>query len=538
MFCQLPGQRGGSLVSRKLAQSTATVGGMTLVSRVLGLVRDMVFARFGVDAGMDAFFVAFKIPNFMRRLFAEGAFSQAFVPVLTEYKTHRELAEVKALVDRVPGTLLGMLGLLVLAGVLPSPLLVLVFAPGFWSDPDKFDLTAHMLRFTFPYLLFMALVAFAAGILNSYGRFAQAAFTPVWLNVVLIAAALLVAPLLDQPMVALSWGVLLAGFVQLFYLLPPLLRIGLLPRPRWGWRDSGVRRILKLMVPGIIGSSVSQINLLFDTLLASFLVTGSVSWLYYADRLVEFPLGIFGIALATVILPILSRAHTRATPEEFSRVLDAALRWVLLIGLPAAVGLIVLARPALSTLFQYDGFVQHDVDMAGLALLAYGIGLPGFMLVKVLAPAFYSRQDTRTPVKVAIRAMLSNMVMNVLFVVPLMLLGVHGVHAGLALATALAAYVNAGLLYRYLRRDGVYQPVPGWSGLMGQMFFGLVTMTIVVAWGAPAAAEWAEMSGARRVMELGTWIVAGIASYLFALRLAGMRLSMLWSPADETGEQS
>ena len=355
---------------------------------------------------------------------------------------------------------------------------------------------------------------------------------------VLIAAALLVAPLLDQPMVALSWGVLLAGFVQLFYLLPPLLRIGLLPRPRWGWRDSGVRRILKLMVPGIIGSSVSQINLLFDTLLASFLVTGSVSWLYYAVRLVEFPLGIFGIALATVILPILSRAHTRAAPEELSRVLDAALRWVLLIGLPAAVGLIVLARPALSTLFQYDGFVQHDVDMAGLALLAYGIGLPGFMLVKVLAPAFYSRQDTRTPVKVAIRAMLSNMVMNVLFVVPLMLLGVPGVHAGLALATALAAYVNAGLLYRYLRRDGVYQPVPGWSGLMGQMFFGLVTMTIVVAWGAPAAAEWAEMSGARRVMELGTWIVAGIASYLFALRLAGMRLSMLWSPAAETGERS
>ncbi|HFD80247.1 MAG TPA: murein biosynthesis integral membrane protein MurJ, partial [Gammaproteobacteria bacterium] len=267
---------------------------MTLISRVLGLVRDMIFARFGIDAGMDAFFVAFKIPNFMRRLFAEGAFSQAFVPVLSEYRARGDHAAVQALVDRVAGTLAGLLGLLVLAGVLGSPLLVLLFAPGFWSDPLKFDLTAYMLRFTFPYLLFMALVAFAAGILNSYGRFAEAAFTPVWLNVVLIGVALLLAPMLEQPMVALAWGVLAAGFVQLLYLLPALARIRLLPRPRWGLGDAGVRKVLSLMLPGIVGSSVSQINLLFDTLLASFLVTGSVSWLYYADRLVEFPLGIFG----------------------------------------------------------------------------------------------------------------------------------------------------------------------------------------------------------------------------------------------------
>jgi putative peptidoglycan lipid II flippase len=418
---------------------------MTLVSRVMGLIRDMVFARFGVDAGMDAFFVAFKIPNFMRRLFAEGAFSQAFVPVLSEYKTRREQAEVKALVDHVAGTLGGLLALVVLVAILLSPLVVVIFAPGFWSDPVKFDLTAQMLRFTFPYLLFMALVAFAAGILNSYGRFAAAAFTPVWLNIVLIAAALLVAPTVDEPMLALSWGVLAAGFVQLLWLLPALARIRLLPRPRWGWRDTGVRRILRLMVPGIIGSSVSQINLLLDTLLASFLVTGSVSWLYYADRLVEFPLGVFGIALATVILPVLSRAYAGQSPERFSRVLDVSLRWVLLLGVPAAVGLVVLARAALSTLFEYGDFAPQDVTMAGLALVAYALGLPGFMLVKVLAPAFYARQDTRTPVKVAIRAMISNMLMNIVFVVPLVLLNVPGAHAGLALATALAAYVNAGL---------------------------------------------------------------------------------------------
>jgi putative peptidoglycan lipid II flippase len=518
-------------MSRKLVKSTAVVGVMTLISRVLGLLRDMVFARFGVDAGMDAFFVAFKIPNFMRRLFAEGAFSQAFVPVFTEYKTQREQAEVKALVDRVAGTLAGLLGLLVLVAVLASPVLVMVFAPGFWGDPLKFDLTAYMLRFTFPYLLFMALVSFAAGVLNSYGRFAAAAFTPVWLNVVLIGMALLVAPSLDEPMIALSWGVLAAGFVQLLFLVPALARIRLLPRPRWGLADPGVRKILRLMVPGIIGSSVSQINLLFDTLLASFLITGSVSWLYYADRLVEFPLGIFGIALATVILPVLSRAHASQSQAEFSRTLDAGLRWVMLIGLPAAAGLMVLARPVLSTLFEYDDFQVHDVDMAGLALVAYGLGLPGFMLVKVLAPAFYSRQDTRTPVKVAIRAMLSNMVMNVLFVVPLVLLKVPGAHAGLALATALASYINAGLLYRHLRCDEVYHPHAGWIRLLWQILLAVTVMVALLLWGVPAADNWSVMSAAQRAASLGVWVAVGVVAYLLTLRLTGLRLSMLWAPA-------
>ncbi len=522
-------------MSRKLVKSTVTVGAMTLISRVLGLVRDMVFARFGINAGMDAFFVAFKIPNFMRRLFAEGAFAQAFVPVLSEYKAQREQVEVKALVDRVAGTLAGVLSLLVLVGVLASPALVLLFAPGFWSDPLKFDLTAYMLRFTFPYLLFMALVAFAAGILNSYGRFAAAAFTPVWLNVVLIGVALLVAPGLEHPVMALSWGVLAAGFVQLAFLLPALRRIQLLPRPRWRPKDPGVRKILKLMGPGIIGSSVSQINLLFDTLLASFLVTGSVSWLYYADRLVEFPLGIFGIALATVILPVLSRAHAKGSAEEFSNTVDAGLRWVLLIGVPAAVGLMILARPAVSTLFQYGDFQQQDVDMAGLALVVYGLGLPGFMLVKVLAPAFFARQDTRTPVKIAIRAMVSNMVLNVLFVVPMVLLEIPGAHAGLALATALASYINAGLLYRQLRRDGIFRPKPGWPRLLGQLLFGTTVTVAVVSWGAPDADLWGGLSGAQRGAKLSLWIAAGVASYLIALRVAGMRLSTLWSPAAKSG---
>jgi putative peptidoglycan lipid II flippase len=380
----------------------------------------------------------------------------------------------------------------------------------------------------------MALVAFAAGILNSYGRFGAAAFTPVWLNVVLIGAALLISPKLDQPMIAVAWGVLLAGFVQLGFLLPALARLRLLPRPRWGINDPGVGKILKLMVPGIIGSSVSQINLLFDTLLASFLITGSVSWLYYADRLVEFPLGIFGIALATVILPVLSRAHASDATDEFSSTLDAGLRWVLLIGVPAAVGLIVLARPPLSTLFQYGNFCQHDVNMPGLALMAYGIGLPGFMLVKVLAPAFYSRQDTSTPVKVAVRAMLANMVMNVLFVVPLVLLDVPGAHAGLALATALASYLNAGLLYHYLRQQGVFQPRPGWARMLLQMLVAVAVMSVIVVWAVPGSEDWATLSGPGRAIQICFLVVAGVASYLAALHLTGLRLSSLWAPAKGT----
>ncbi|MEE9492069.1 MAG: murein biosynthesis integral membrane protein MurJ [Gammaproteobacteria bacterium] len=514
-----------------MAGHAVTVGGMTLISRVLGLLRDIVLARFGVGPAMDAFFVAFKIPNFMRRLFAEGAFSQAFVPVLTEYKTTGSQAEVRALVDRVAGTFIGVLGLITLVGVLASPLLVLIFAPGFLQEPLKYDLTAHMLRFTFPYLMFMSLVAFAAGILNSYGKFGAAAFAPVWLNVILIGMALLVCPQLEEPMLGLAWGVLLAGFVQLAFLLPSLRSLGLLPRPRWGWHDSGVRKVMRLMIPGIIGSSVAQINLLFDTLLASFLLTGSVSWLYFADRLVEFPLGIFAIALATVILPLLSQRHAEGDTAAFSRTLDAGLRWVLLIGLPAMTGLMLLAQPAITTLFQYDGFAAQDVRMAGLALLAYAAGLPGFMLVKILAPAFYSRQDTKTPVRIAIRSMIANMILNVLFVVPMLQLGMSGAHAGLALATSIASFLNAFWLYRHLRADKVYLPAMGWGKLLLQIVFATSIMALVLFIGVPGLSDWLQMSGVTRVSTLGFWVLAGVGSYLLALRLSGLQLSVFIRPS-------
>jgi putative peptidoglycan lipid II flippase len=503
---------------------------MTLVSRVLGLLRDIVLARwFGADASMDAFFVAFKIPNFLRRLFAEGAFSQAFVPIVSEYREQQTHAAVQGLVNRVAGTLLGVLGLLTIVGVLASPVLVAIFAPGFlYRDPAQFGLAAEMLRMTFPYLLFVSLVAFAAGILNTYGRFAAASFVPVWLNVVLIGAAVLVSPQLAQPELALAGGVFVAGLVQVLFLLPSLKRVGLFPRPRWGGRDAGVRRIMKLMLPGIIGSSVAQINLLFDTLIASFLVAGSVSWLYYSDRLVEFPLGVFAIALSTVILPSLSRSHANASDEEFSRTLDWGLRLVLLIGIPSAVGLFLLARPMISTLFHYGDFTAADVNMAGLSLMAYAIGLPGFMLVKVLAPAFYSRKDPRTPVRIAVAALVTNMVLNLVFVVPMVMLAIPGPHAGLALATSTAAWVNAGLLFVVLKRRQIYRPQAGWPRLFLQMgLAGGALGGVLLGW-VPATGEWLAWSAGERVAALLLWVVAGAAVYFLALRLGGLRLQSLW----------
>ena len=516
-------------MSRKLLKNTAIVGSMTLVSRVLGLVRDIVLARwFGADASMDAFFVAFKIPNFMRRLFAEGAFSQAFVPIISEYKAQQDATEVQQLVNRVAGTMLGVLSLITVIGVLASPVLVAIFAPGFlYRDPAQFDLAAMMLRMTFPYLLLVSLVAFAAGILNTYGRFAAASFAPVWLNVVLIGAAVVVSPQLAQPELALAGGVLVAGIVQVLFLLPSLQRIGLFPRPQWGMRDTGVRRIMKLMLPGIIGSSVAQINLLFDTLIASFLVAGSVSWLYYSDRLVEFPLGVFAIALSTVILPSLSRSHATDSLQEFSRTVDWGLRLVLLIALPSAIGLFMLARPMLATLFNYGDFNAADVDMAGLSLMAYTLGLPAFMLIKVLAPAFYSRKDTTTPVRIAVVALITNMVLNLLFVVPMVMLELPGPHAGLALATSLAAWVNAGLLFHWLKKKRVYRPEPGWSRFFLQTAFAAIVLGSVLAVGVSPLQDWLEWSVWSRVTGLLLWVAAGAGSYFIALLLSGLKFKTL-----------
>ncbi|WP_321528916.1 murein biosynthesis integral membrane protein MurJ [Sedimenticola selenatireducens] len=497
-------------------RSLAKVGSNTLLSRILGFVRDLVVAHtFGANAGTDAFFVAFKIPNFLRRLFAEGAFAVAFVPVLTEYKERRSFAELKRFVDHVAGTLGAVLLAVTLAGVLGAPVLAMIFAPGFIGSAGKLDLAVDMLRLTFPYLLFISLTAFAGGILNAHGRFGIPAFTPVLLNVSLISSALWLAPQMDRPIMALAWGVLLAGILQLLFQFPFLRRIRLLPRFVFAPKDDGVRRIGRLMLPALFGVSVTQLNLLLDTLIASFLVSGSISWLYYSDRLMEFPLGILGVGLATVILPNLSKKHATESPEGFSHVVDWALRWGLLLGLPSAVGLFVLAGPMIATLFQSELFDATDVAMSRQSLMAYSLGLLSFILIKVLAPGYYSRQDTRTPVRIAVIAMVANMVMNIILVFPL-------AHAGLALATSLSATLNAFLLYRGLRREGVYQPEAGWPLLILRGVLASAVMGGLLYWGVGDLASWLGGATWDKVWRLLLWVLAGVGSYFAALALLGI----------------
>ena len=493
-----------------------------MISRILGFIRDMLFARiFGIDSGTDAFFVAFKIPNFLRRLFAEGAFSQAFVPILSDYKEQGSKQALKLFVDRTAGTLAIILLLVTLVGVIAAPILIMLFAPGFLSEGKQYDLAVQMLRITFPYLFFISSVAFAGGILNSHGKFAVPAFTPVFLNICMISAAIWLSPLMHDPIVALAWGVFAAGIVQLSFQFPALYQLGLVPHLKIGFKDPGVKRILKLMLPAIFGVSVTQINLLLDTLIASFLAAGSVSWLYYSDRLVEFPLGIFGIALATVILPSLSRNHAADNPVEFSKSLDWALRLVLLIGLPASVGLLILAEPMLSTLFQYDEFSANDVKSAGKSLMAYSIGLLGFILVKVLVPGFSSRKDMKTPVRFGIYAMFANMGLNIALVFPL-------AHAGLALATSLGAFFNASLLLTKLLKDKIYKPGKNWANFIVKIIFANEIMALFLYVGVDSK-QWFEWAAMDKALNLALWVVLGGLVYAISLLMIGIRPKNLFS---------
>ena len=514
--------------ARGLLRSTSLVSAMTLLSRITGLARDIGFSRwFGAGLLMDAFFVAFKIPNLLRRFFAEGAFSAAFVPVFSEYRATRSPDETRELIDRVAGTLGVVLFAITVVGVIAAPILIMIFAPGFLDDDGRYELARDMLRLTFPYLFFISLTALAGAILNAHRSFAVPAFTPVLLNLVLIGFAGWVAPRMENPGLGLAAGVFVAGVVQLLFQLPFLLRLRLLPLPRWGWGYAGVRKILKLMLPVIFGSSVAQINILFDTLIASFLAAGSISWLYYSDRLMEFPLGVFGIALATVILPTLSEQHAKASTEAFTATLDWALRLVLIIAFPAALGLIVLAEPLLTTIFYGGEFTASDVSMATASLVAYALGLVGFILVKVLAPGYFARQDTKTPVRIGVFSLVLNIVLNVALVVSLVRAEFYAPHAGLALATTISALFNAALLFRGLRKSGVYLPQPGWGKLAGQVLVATAMMTYALFWLLERIGDWLALGGLERVGALAVCVLAGLGVYFGACFLLGLRVGSL-----------
>lgn len=510
----------------RLLKSTAAFGSMTVLSRITGLVRDIIFAQLvGSTFVADAFFVAFRIPNFFRRIFGEGAFSAAFVPVYTQRQAGSIPSEVQGFLDLVTGRLATVLIVLSAVGVVFSPIFISMLAPGFRTDPDKFQLTVDCLRITFPYMLFVCLVALSAGILNTHGRFAAPAATPILLNISLIASALWLTGITENAAIALSIGVLAAGVIQFLFQLPFLVRIGKLPRPRLtrkvkGDAEVGARGVYRLMLPAVFGASVAQINLIVNTIIASFLVTGSVSWLYYSDRLMEFPLGVFGVAIGSVILPRLSKEHVESAYEEFSRLLDWGLRWCLLIALPSTVALGVLAEEIVAALFYHGAFTRIDVVMSARALIAFSIGLTALIAVRVLSPGFFARNDTRTPVRAGVIAMMVNAVLAVVF-------AFFWQHVGLAAAISVAAYANAGLLYFWLRRDNAYQPEKGWPMFIFRVAIASLIMGMVLWWHSPSLQTWFEFGIVERVGWLLVYVVVGAAVYAAALLVLGIKIHRL-----------
>lgn len=507
-------------MSKKLLKSTAVVSIMTLVSRVSGLVRDVVMANvLGSGALTDAFFVAFRIPNFLRRIFGEGAFSQAFVPVFSEL-TERNTQEAKQFVNASAGILAFITLILAVLGVVFAPFLIGLYAPGFEDEPEKFNIAVDSLRIMFPFLFCISLVAMSGAVLNTLNRFAVPAVTPVILNICMILAMWLMVPLLDNAAQALAIGVLIAGFIQMIFQVPSLIKEGYFPKPSLDFKNDSVKKLFTLMLPAVFSVSVAQVNMFVNTFLASFLVTGSISWLYYSDRLMEFPVGVFGIALATVVLPSLSKEHTSGTPESFSSMMDWALRWVILIAVPATVALFLLATPLITTIFQYGKFTEHSVAMSAVALQAFSVGVCGFIFVKVLAPGFFARQDTKTPMKIGVIAVIVNVICSIILVRSMQ-------HTGLALAISIAAWVNALLLFATLIYRGVYKPQSGWFWFMLRVCLAVVVMGICLAFFDQPSTVWFARSLLERSMYLGLVIAAGAISYFATLLLLGIRPQQL-----------
>ncbi len=500
-----------------LLKALAQVSSMTLVSRILGFARDAIVARiFGAGFATDAFFVAFKLPNLLRRIFAEGAFSQAFVPILAEYRTQRGEEATRGFVADVCGLLALILFVVSALGMIAAPAVIWISAPGFANTPEKFALTTELLRITFPYILLISLASLAGSILNAWNKFSIPAFVPTLLNVSFIVFALFLAPYFDPPVLALAWAVAAGGVAQLVFQLPHLKRIGMLVRPRLNLKDAGVWRVMKQMGPAILGVSVGQISLIINTIFASFLVSGSVSWMYSADRLMEFPTGVLGVALGTILLPSLSRSHSSGNAEEYSRLLDWGLRLCLLLALPSAVALAVISEPLIAALFQYGKFGAHDALMTQQALIAYAVGLIGLILVKVLAPGFYARQNIKTPVKIALMTLTVTQLMNLAFIW-------HLRHAGLALAIGFGACFNATLLYIQLRRHDIFRPQPGWKAFLLKLISAVVVMTLVL-WGLmQVMPAWASGHMASRCLRLGGLVIVGATTYFAILALLGFR---------------
>ncbi len=516
-----------------LFKSVSTVSALTLVSRITGLVRELLIAAtFGASAMTDAFNVAFRIPNLFRRLFAEGAFSQAFVPVLAASKSQNGDEQTKLVIDRVATLLTWALLLTCVAGVAAAPFLVYAMASGLKQEPRGFEAAVFMTRWMFPYIGFMSLVALSSGVLNTWRRFAVPAATPVLLNLAMIAAAWLGAPWLKtrgiEPIYALAAGVMLGGVLQLGLQVPALLKLGLLPKIRFSWSaikqawaDPATQNIAKLMLPALLGVSVAQISLLINTQIASHLTPGSVSWLTYADRLMEFPTAMLGVAIGVVLMPQLAAAKAANDALKYSHMLDWGLRIVLLLGLPCAVALLTFAQPLVATLYHYGAFTDRDVTQTAAALMGYGAGLMGLVAIKVLAPGFYASQDIKTPVRIAIVVLVVTQLLNLAFVP-------YFQHAGLALAIGIGALINALWLLVSLIKRGSYMPVPGWGAFILQVV-AASTLLAAFLWWSAGAVNWVGLKVAylQRIGLLAGVIIAGAAMYFIALWATGFKFRKL-----------
>ncbi len=490
---------------------------MTMLSRVLGFVRDAIIARFfGAGASADAFFVAFKLPNLLRRIFAEGAFSQAFVPILAEYKNQQGDEATRTFIAYIAGMLTLILALVTAGGIVAAPWIIYVTAPGFVDSADKYALTTSLLQVTFPYIFLISLASLAGAILNTWNRFSVPAFAPTLLNVSMIFFAVFLAPYFDPPIMALAWACLVGGVLQLVYQLPHLKKIGMLVLPKISFRNSGVWRVIRLMGPAILGVSVAQISLIINTIFASFLQSGSVSWMYYADRLMELPSGVLGVALGTILLPSLAKSFTSGNHEEYRRLMDWGLRLCFLLALPCAVALAILSEALTVSLFQYENFSAFDALMTQRALVAYCVGLMGMIVVKILAPGFYSRQNIKTPVKIAIATLILTQLMNLAFIGPLQ-------HAGLALSIGLASCFNAGVLYWQLRKQDIFKPLAGWGKFLAKLVFGLAVMVAVLFGLLYLLPAWDQGGMLMRMLRLMLVVIVGATSYFIALYMTGFR---------------
>lgn len=506
-----------------LLRALSLVSSMTVLSRISGLARDIVIAVFfGADGKTDAFFVAFKIPNLFRRLFAEGSFSQAFIPVFTEYKEKRGLVALRDLVSHVGGALAGFLMLLTTLMAAAAPLVILLFGPGF--ETERHELASDMLRYTAFYLLFISMVALAGSIQNSFQRFVIPAFTPVLLNLTLIASAIWLSPELNVPIMALAIGTFIAGLVQLIFQLPFLLKLNMLPLPRFQWQHEGMRKVIRLMLPAMLSSSVTQLSLVLDTIMASFLIAGSVTWLYFSDRMVELPLGVFSIAIATVLLPSLSKKFAQNDTEGFSHQIDWGMRLNTLITVPAAIGLILLAGPILITLVQYGRFDANDAMMSRISLIAYALGLPAFGFIKILLPGFFARHDTRTPLKITVYSIIIKLALTAALVLPLYLQNIPWAHFGLAMATSLTAWIQTIWFYLKLRQEKAYQPQAHWLRFLARTTLAACIMALALLFFTPAFESWLDYSIWQRGLTLSTLIIPSALLFFATLWLSGVRL--------------